>query len=189
MSPSRRPSLRALFSAGAVALATTILLVSPVLAHGGGSSGPTYKATVAPTNVAAGTTTTSTITLTQLVGGDWSHDKELGSVRITPPAGFALTGATAIRGSYPIPVTVAGNTATVNNLDLEHAGQTAKVTLVAPIACGVAGPRTWTVVGHSTYNFDAYGASTRVQDPSSTLTANVAGAAWPSPHSPQPPRS
>lgn len=175
MSPSHRPSLRALVAAGAVALATTILLVSPVFAHGGGSSGPTYKATVAPTNLAAGTTSASTITLTQLVGGDWSHDKELGSVRITPPAGFTLTGATAIRGSYPIPVNVAGNTATVNNLDLEHAGQTANVTLAATIACGVAGPRTWTVVGHSTYNFDAYGASTRVQDPSSTLTANVAG--------------
>ena len=110
MSPSRRPSLRALISAGAVALATAILLVNPVLAHGGGSSGPTYKATVAPTALAAGTTTaSSTITLTQLVGGDWSHGKELGSVRIAPPAGFTLTGATAVRGSYPIPVIVAGN--------------------------------------------------------------------------------
>jgi hypothetical protein len=175
MSPSRRPSLRAFLSAGAIALATTILLVSPVLAHGDYSSGPSYKATVAPTALAAGTTATSTITLTQLVGGDWSHSKELGSVRITPPAGFTLTGATALRGTYPVPVTVAGNTATVNNLDLEHAGQTAKVTLIATIACGVSGPRTWTVVGHSTYNFDAYGASTRVQDPSSTLTATVAG--------------
>ena len=100
---SRRPVSRAALTVALAAVAAAIALVSPVVAQGGGSSGPTYRVAVAPTALAAGTATTSTFTLTQLVGDDYAHSKELGSVRITAPAGFTLTGATAARGSYALP--------------------------------------------------------------------------------------
>ena len=63
---SRAPALTVALAAVAAAIA----LVSPVVAQGGGSSGPTYRVAVAPTALAAGTSTTSTFTLTQLVGDD-----------------------------------------------------------------------------------------------------------------------
>ena len=83
-------------------------------------------------------------------------------MRITPPAGFTLTGATAARGSYALPVTIAAGAATVDGLDLDHAGQTATVTLQARIACGVTGAANWTVVGHSTDSFSNSYATTLV---------------------------
>ena len=171
--PSRRPVSRAALTLVLAAVAATVALASPVVAQGGGSSGPTYRVAVAPTALAAGTSAATTITLTQLVGDDWSHNKQLGSVRITPPAGFTLTGATAARGSYALPVTIAAGAATVDGLDLDHAGQTATVTLQARIACGVAGPAKWTVVGHSTDSFSSSYATTLVQDPASATTAQV----------------
>ena len=166
----RRPVSRAVLTAALATVAAAIALVSPVVAQGGGSSGPTYRVAVVPTALAAGTTTTSTFTLTQLVGDDYSHSKQLGSVRITAPAGFTLTGATAARGSYALPVTIAAGTATVDGLDLDRAGQTATVTLQARIACGVTGAAKWTVVGHSTDSFSNSYATTLVQDPASTST-------------------
>jgi hypothetical protein len=175
MSPSRRPVPRAVLTAALAAVATAIILASPVLAHGGGSSGPAYRATAVPTALAAGTSSTTTITLTQLSGGDWSHSKGLGSVRITPPAGFTLTGATAARGSYALPVTIAAGTATVDEVGLDYAGQTASVTLQGRIPCGVASAASWTVIGHSTSKFSDSHATTLVQDPASALTAHVAG--------------
>ena len=171
--PSRRPVSRAALTLVLAAVAATVALASPVVAQGGGSSGPTYRVAVAPTALAAGTSAATTITLTQLVGDDWSHSKQLGSVRITPPAGFTLTGATAARGSYALPVTIAAGAATVDGLDLDHAGQTATVTLQARIPCGVAGPAKWTVVGHSTDSFSSSYAMTLGQDPASATTAQV----------------
>jgi len=165
--PSRRPVSRAALTLVLAAVAATVALASPVVAQGGGSSGPTYRVAVAPTALAAGTSAATTITLTQLVGDDWSHSKQLGSVRITPPAGFTLTGATAARGSYALPVTIAAGAVTVDGLDLDHAGQTATVTLQARIACGVAGPAKWTVVGHSTDSFSSSYATPLGQDPAS----------------------
>jgi len=172
--PSRRPVSRAALTLVLAAVAATVALASPVVAQGGGSSGPTYRVAVAPTALAAGTSAATTITLTQLVGDDWSHSKQLGSVRITPPAGFTLTGATAARGSYALPVTIAAGAVTVDGLDLDHAGQTATVTLQARIPCGVAGPAKWTVVGHSTDSFSSSYATTLGQDPASATTAQVA---------------
>ena len=173
--PSRRPVSRAALTVVLAAVATAITLASPVVAQGGARAGRAYRVTVAPTALAAGTSSATTITLTQLAGDDWSHGKGLGSVRITPPAGFALTGATAARGSYALPVTIAGGAATVDGLELEHAGQTATVTLQARIPCGVAGAAKWTVVGHSTDRFSDSYATTLVQDPASASTAQVAG--------------
>jgi hypothetical protein len=156
-----------------VAVALAVAVATPVLATGS-ATGPSYRAVVAPSSLAAGTATTSTITLTQVIGDDSYHSRELGSVRITPPAGFVLTGATAVRGSSALPVSIASGVVTVNNVDLDNAGQTATVTLVATIPCGVSGAAGWTVVGHSTYSYDSTKAKTLVQDPASQLASTVA---------------
>ena len=168
MLSSRRHVPRAVLTSALAALATTLVLVIPGLAQAGGSSGPSYKAAVAPTALAAGTSAASTITLTQLAG------KGLGSVQITAPAGFTVTGATAARGTYALPVVLAGSTVTVDNIGLDYAGKTATVTIQASIPCGVAGAATWKVVGHSTSKYSDRYATTLVQDPTSTLTAQVA---------------
>ncbi len=147
-------------------------LVAPVLGHGGSTS-PTYKAVAAPTSLAAGTDPAPTITLSQLVEDDGYHSKELGSARITPPAGFVLTGASAVRGSTALPVTVAGGSATVENIDLHHPGQTAVVTLQVTIPCGIAGDGSWTVVAHQTDLYNSSKAQVLKQDPTSVLTSHA----------------
>jgi hypothetical protein len=148
-----------------LALATAI----PALATGG-STTPTYKAVVSPTSAAAGTSATSTITLTQLVN---STERKLGSVRITPPAGLTLTGASAARGTTNLPVVIAGGSVTVNDIDLKYSGKTATVTLQTTIACGIAGSKTWTVVAHSTSSFTSSYAKVLVRHSSSQLTTTV----------------
>jgi hypothetical protein len=156
-----------------LALAAALALGGPVLAHGG-SAGPTYRAVVSPSAVAAGTAATTTITLTQLVEDDYYHARELGSVRITPPSGFSLTGASAVRGSTSLPVVVSGGSVTIDNVDLDHAGQTAVVTVQTTIPCGTAGAASWTVVGHQTYRFSSSKATVLPQDPTSQLGTQVA---------------
>lgn len=155
-------------------LATLVLVLSLVgPAFGHGSTAPSYKAVLAPTTAAAGVASSSTITLTQLVEDDYGHSKELGSVRISPPAGVTVTGATAVRGAIALPVTIASGAITVENIDLHHAGATAVVTIQTTIPCGVTGSVTWTVVGHSTDLYANPYAKTLKQDPASTLTAQI----------------
>jgi hypothetical protein len=174
MRPSGHPPRRSAIVAGLAAVALVLGLIGPVLGHGGGSSGPTYRADVAPTGVAAGTGSTSTVTLTQLVEDDSYGNKELGSVRITPPAGFSISGASAARGATVLPVSIASGAVTVNNVDLHHAGQTATVSVQATIPCGTAGSAVWTVVAHSTDLYSNSHAKVRTQDPASALTSQVA---------------
>jgi hypothetical protein len=152
-----------------LALLLAALAASPALATGG-STTPTYKAVVSPSTAAAGTAATTTVTLTQLIN---STDRKLGSVRITPPAGLVLTGATAARGSTSLPVVIAGGSVTVDDVDLKYSGKTATVTLQTTIACGVAGAKTWTVVARSTSSFTNPYAKVLVRHSSSQLTTNV----------------
>ncbi len=173
MSSSIRRSVRGTVIASLMALALGLALVTPAFANGGGGSGPTYRAAIGPTTVAAGTTSTTTVTLTQLVEDGWFHNNELGSARITAPAGFTVTGASATRGSTALPVTVAGSVVTVDKVDLDHIGQTAAVSIQASIACGTSGSATWAVVGHQTYTYSSPYARVLLQDPASQLTATV----------------
>jgi hypothetical protein len=165
---SRRRSTRAAVLAILAALALALGLVAPALATGG-TAGPTYRAVITPTSAAAGTASTTTLTLTQLVEDSWFHHDELGSARITPPAGFTVTGASATRGS----VTVAAGVVTINNIDLDHVGQSSVVSIQATIACGVSGASTWVVVGHQTYSYSSSYARILPQDPASQLTTFV----------------
>jgi hypothetical protein len=173
MSSSVRRSFRSFFMASLMALALALAVVAPAFAHGGGSSGPTYRAGIGPTTAPAGTASTTTVTLTQLVEDGWFHRNELGSARITAPAGFTVTGASATRGSTALPVTVSGGVVTVDKLDLDHVGQTAAVSIQATIACGQSGAATWAVVGHQTYTYSSPFAKVLPQDPTSQLTATV----------------
>ncbi|MGZ3631235.1 MAG: hypothetical protein ACXWQ6_01155 [Candidatus Limnocylindrales bacterium] len=176
MSLLGRRSTRTVVTSSAVALVTLIALAGPVGATGG-SGGPTYSAAAAPASVAAGRAGTSTITLTQLV--DIGHEKseydtlELGSARIMAPAGFTITGASATSGPDSLPVILAGNSVTVNNLELHHPGQTALISIAATVACGSSGATSWTVVAHQTDNYTSSKAKVLTQDPSSALGALV----------------
>lgn len=166
---SRRRSTRAAVLAILAALALALGLVAPALATGGGTTGPTYRAVITPTSAAAGTASTTTLTLTQLVEDSWFHHDELGSARITAPAGFTVTGASASRGS----ATVAAGVVTIDNIDLDHVGQSSVVSIQATIACGVSGASTWVVVGHQTYSYSSSYARILPQDPASQLTTSV----------------
>ncbi len=164
---SVKPSARAIVSSTLATLVLVLSLVGPAFGHG--STAPSYKAVLAPTTAAAGTSNPATITIRQLVNDDYSHSKEFGSARITAPAGWTITGASSTRGT----ATFTSSTVTVNNVDLDYSGQTADITIQATIPCGAAAAGTWTVVGHSTYTFDSPYAKLLKQDPSSVLTATV----------------
>ncbi len=172
MSSSVRRSVRGTVVASLMALAVALALVTPALANGG-SSGPTYRAAIDPTTASAGTASTTTVTLTQLVEDSWFHHNELGSARITAPAGFTVTGASATRGSTVLPVTIASDVVTIDRVDLDHTGQTATVSIQATIACGTSGAATWAVVAHQTYTYSSPYAWVLPQDPASQLTATV----------------
>ncbi len=123
---------------------------------------------VAPSTAAAGAALTSTSTLSQLVNDDYWHNKQLGSVRITPPAGFVLTGASAVRGSTTLTAVIAGGSVTVNGINLSYAGKTAVVTIQTTIPCGVAGATTWSVIAHQTSSYDSGYAKVLVRDASAS---------------------
>ncbi len=173
MSSSVRRSVSGTVLASVMAIALALALVTPVFANGGGSSGPTYRAVVGPTTASAGTASTTTVTLTQLVEDSWFHHNELGSARITAPAGFTVTGASATRGSTSLPVTVAGGVVTIDKVDLDHVGQTAAVSIQATIPCGTSGAATWAVVAHQTYTYSSPFARVLPRDPTSQLTTTV----------------
>jgi hypothetical protein len=172
MSTSSRRGLGSFAAAMVAALLAAGSLASPALAASSPPP-PTYRADVSPAVLPAGASTTSTIQLMQLVAGGLLGLRELGSVSISPPAGFVITAASATKGLTTLPVTVASGSATVNWLDLERAGQTAAVTLTAAAPCGVSGGGAWTVVGHSTNVFTSPLAFTEVQDPAGALAVQV----------------
>ncbi len=174
MLPSGHRPARVFAVSVTVALAAVLALGEVALAHGGGGSGPTYRADVSPTSVAAGTATSSTISLTQLAEDHYWDDRELGSVRVTAPAGFTITAASAARGSTPLAVVIGAGTVSVDSVDLDHAGQVATVTIQATVACGTAGAATWGIVAHQTYAFGSSKAKILPQDPTSQLGTQVA---------------
>ena len=90
MSTSSRRGLGSLAAAMVAALLAAGSLASPALAASSPPP-PTYRADASLAVLPAGAPTTTTIQLTQLVAGGLLGLRELGSVRITPPAGFVLT--------------------------------------------------------------------------------------------------
>jgi hypothetical protein len=156
-------------------LPTVMALLTAALMGGGAQASvivPVYSATAAPPTGAAGTTGAFTVTLTQLVpvGSEHEYDtRELGSASIASPSGFTVLGASTSRGS----ASVAGNTVTVEDLELHDVGQTATVTIQASIACGTSGAAAWTVIGHQTDHYADGHAYVQPQSSASQLSVTV----------------
>jgi hypothetical protein len=151
-----------------VALLSLLITVLPSGATGG-SGGPAYRAGMAPTNAAAGTSTTLVVTITQVSG---SSDKRVRSARVSAPAGLTITGATAQKGSTPIGVSVGSGAVTVDSIPPLSSGQGLTVSVQAAIPCGIGGSKTWGVVARNGARFDA-GGSALAQDPASQLTTSI----------------
>jgi hypothetical protein len=95
-----------------------------------------YTATIAPGSVAAGSSTTFTLTLT-----DNSASNPLNAVIVTPPQGFAVTGASTKPGSGN--ATVQNGQVVAKGLALKQ-NQTAALAITAT-APGTCGQSSWTV--------------------------------------------
>ncbi len=145
------------------------LLIAAAPAAATGSSGPAYRADIAPAGAAAGTTSTLVITVKQL---SESYDKKVHSVRVTAPDGVEITGATAKKGSTSLAVASSSSTATVSSIPFSGSGQTATITLQVAIPCGIGGTRTWTVVAKKGNDFET-GGSPLTQDPASQLGTSI----------------
>ena len=131
MHRSSRRSGHSIRTVAAVATALSLLGAVPAFAA---AAGPDYRADITPGTVPAGTDQDPTlvVTLTHLA----TTSREIGSVRIRPPAGISLTGATAKRGSNVLNVAVMAGSVTVSNLQLNNDHATATVTIKADIPCG-----------------------------------------------------
>lgn len=151
-----------------------LLPAAPVGAHGK-SDNPEYFVRVVPSAVAAGTTTTSTVRIKQLVNAHHAY-AVIGSMRITPPAGFVITAASARMGTRTLPVTVAGNAVTAENLDLRTRGQRLTFSITSEVRCGTIGATTWRVQAHEARDFENTSRRIHIRkSPKSALGTSVAG--------------
>jgi hypothetical protein len=168
MHRSSRPARRSVSTIGAVAAALCLVVGVPAFAT---AAGPDYRADITPGTVPAGRDQDPTLilTLTHLA----TTSREIGSVRIRPPGGITLTGATAKRGSNLLDVAVTATSVTVSNLRLNDDHATATVTIKVDIPCGDAyDDRIWRVDAVKNQTFDD-NATLLVQDEDSHLRTQV----------------
>lgn len=171
---SVRPTARRLAAAALGITLLAMLPAAPVAAHGK-SDNPEYLVKVGPVAVAAGTTTTSTVRIKQLVNTHHPY-AVIGSMRVTPPAGFVITGASARMGTQVVPVTVAGGSVTAENLDLRTKGQRLAFSITSEVRCGTVGATTWTVLAHEAKDFENTSRRIHIRkSPLSVLGTTVAG--------------
>lgn len=171
---SVRPTPRRLVVAALGITLLAMLPAAPVAAHGK-SDNPEYLVKVGPVSVAAGTTTTSTVRIKQLVNTHHPY-AVIGSMRVTPPAGFVVTGASARMGTQTVPVTVAGNAVTAENLDLRTKGQRLAFSITSEVRCGTVGATTWRVEAHEAKDFENTSRRIHIRkSPLSALGTSVAG--------------
>jgi len=135
---------------GAAMLTSTV--AAPSLGHGD-SMNPEILVKVVPGHIAAGTSATTTVRVKLL--RSTHHDRpNLGSIGITPPAGFTITGGTATQGSRTLDVTVEDGVAVIEDANMDTAGQLARISLGSTVACGVEGVVAWTVIAREAPDFD-----------------------------------
>lgn len=146
--PSIRPRTHRL---AAVALPMVLLLGASLPAGAHGYRNPAYTAVAAPASIPAGTSTISTITITAIS----PINDGLGSVRVTAPAGFTVTGASAVQGTTPKSATVSGASVTVNDLRLRQVGKTLTIGITTDVPCGLAGDAAWTVDGRTSTSYSS----------------------------------
>jgi hypothetical protein len=157
----------AVVSAAVVAagLLTAAALSTPAVgATAGGtcvSSGKCYLTVVTPSSVVAGVSQDFTVTVT-----NEATTQTLGSVQVTAPGGFVITGATGGTASY--------TAAAAQFLYLGLApGHQATLTLDATAPCG-GGTSAWGIVAKQSNQFNGSG-NDFIIDPQSSLAATVSG--------------
>jgi len=125
------------------------------------SSGKCYLTTVTPSSVVAGVSQAFTVVVT-----NEASTQTLGSVQVTAPSGFVITGATGGAASY--------TAASVQFLYLGLGpGQRTKVTIDATAPCS-GGTSGWGIVAKQSNQFNGSG-NDFVIDPQSSLGATVSG--------------
>ncbi|HEY2640787.1 MAG TPA: hypothetical protein VGI66_13015 [Streptosporangiaceae bacterium] len=126
-----------------------------------GSSGKCYLTTVAPQSAVAGVSQAFSVTVT-----NEATTQRLGSVQVTAPPGFVVTGATGGTASY-----TAGS-ALFLNLGLTN-GQSATLIVDATAPCS-GGTSPWGIKAKQSNQFNGSG-NDFVMDPASSLAATVSG--------------
>jgi hypothetical protein len=157
---------------GLAAVAMLIVtVIGPVTASGGG--GGAYKAVVAPSSIAAGTSvataTQQVLTLTQLASGGTNR---VGSFRILIPNDLTVSNPTAKRGTTTLGVQQSSGSLTVNSVGFTGNSQTVKVTMSVTSLCGTTGDRTWQVRAQNATTFTAAGVDL-AQDAASQLGTTI----------------
>lgn len=171
--PSVRSTTRRLVGAALGLSLLAAIPAAPVSAHGSGTH-PEYRVQVGPATAVAGTIGTTTVRFEQLVSSHHPYPV-IGSMRITAPAGFVITGATAKMGKRSLPLTVRPGAVLAQDLDVRTAGQRIRFTITTEVRCGTVGASTWAVVAREAKTFSNTKRRTVRQDKTSPLTTDVAG--------------
>lgn len=161
---------RASFAMVAASALTVGALVAPAAASTPSStctsSGKCYSADVSPfENIPAGASENFTFTITNEAAA-----QTLGSVKITAPASFAITGASGPAGSS---ASFTSSSALFRYLSLSP-GQQATLTVGATAPCG-SGSHQWGIDAKQSNQFKGSG-NDFTPDPTSILAADVTGA-------------
>jgi hypothetical protein len=126
-----------------------------------GSSGKCYLTTVAPQSTVAGVSQAFSVTVT-----NEATTQRLGSVQVTAPPGFVVTGASGGTASYT------SGSALFLNLGLSN-GQSATLIVDATAPCS-GGTSPWGIEAKQSNQFNGSG-NDFVIDPASSLAATVSG--------------
>jgi hypothetical protein len=142
------------------------LLIAAVPAAATGSSGPAYRADIAPGTAPAGKTSELVITITQLSD---SSSKKVKTVKVSAPGDLAISGASAKdKNGSSLAVSSSASDATVTNIPYPGKDKVAAVIkLDVAIPCGIGGSRSWTVIAKNSSN------SVLSQDAASQLTTSI----------------
>jgi hypothetical protein len=125
------------------------------------SSGKCYLVAVAPQSAVAGVSEVYTVTVT-----NEASTQKLGSVQVSAPSGFVVTGASGSTASY------SASSALFLNLGLSP-GQSAALTVDATAPCG-GGTSAWGVEAKQSNQFNGSGNDFTL-DPASSVAAAVSG--------------
>ena len=126
-------------------------------------SGKCFAVTVSPSSSTAGANTSFAFVIT-----NEASTQQLGSVQISAPAGFAITGASVASGT----ASFTSSSALFQNLSLAPSS-TATLTVTATVSCG-SGSYTWPIAAQQSNNFNGSGNDFQI-DPQSV--PNLSGTA------------
>ena len=155
----------------ALAVAFVVALLMSVFAVGGFAATTTkpYKIDIAPHSVAAGSSTTFTATLT-----NEASPQQLGSVNITAPTGFTVTGAAVVSAPVGATATQVGNAVQLRTLALPPGG-IATFTITATAPCTPSGGA-WMVTAKQSNDYNGPPGNDFTADAASNTAISITGA-------------